>query len=374
MSVPFTYVMSKPFTLCRAGAAWLDVEPTARWLPLGDLADTALLPSDSWPGGGQTAGARTACGTLTSSVFGCLCCLSRVQRPLHLALPSTAVKMMKCGITSHQSANSALWFPLLFSIRCIDLVFPPCLPPLCCSTAELEVRDVTSKPEWEQRYAMSIPVLAAAAADGSGEARLRRGRMRGVVWRVLPVCVMLAGPSRCHLPVPSLCVTTLLNTCSPAGGNACPVPSLQLHSRSPFLTLPLPLTFAFPMCLTPGCPNCRWRCHAPRLASLQTPFKSTLRSSWPSSPSCSRRSDAQHRHERGGGGGSSVCTDAHTQNTELGRARRTRQHPGVCEASATGMRHPCARQRHRSPSCTTQHGPTTTAPHHVQNTEPEAAP
>ncbi|PSC67204.1 glutaredoxin 2 [Micractinium conductrix] len=46
--------------------------------------------------------------------------------------------------------------------------------PSAFSTAELEVRDVTSKPEWEQRYAMSIPVLAAAAADGSGEVEVPR--------------------------------------------------------------------------------------------------------------------------------------------------------------------------------------------------------
>lgn len=43
---------------------------------------------------------------------------------------------------------------------------------LCCSTAELEVRDITSRPEWEAQYSMTIPVLAAAAADGSGEVRV----------------------------------------------------------------------------------------------------------------------------------------------------------------------------------------------------------
>lgn len=33
------------------------------------------------------------------------------------------------------------------------------------------MRDISSRPEWEAAYAMTIPVLAAAAADGSGEVR-----------------------------------------------------------------------------------------------------------------------------------------------------------------------------------------------------------
>lgn len=33
------------------------------------------------------------------------------------------------------------------------------------------MRDITSRPEWEAAYAMTIPVLAAAAPDGSGEVR-----------------------------------------------------------------------------------------------------------------------------------------------------------------------------------------------------------
>lgn len=43
------------------------------------------------------------------------------------------------------------------------------IPSVLCSAAELEVRDITSRPDWEAKYAMTIPVLAAAAADGSGE-------------------------------------------------------------------------------------------------------------------------------------------------------------------------------------------------------------
>ena len=56
-----------------------------------------------------------------------------------------------------------------------------------------------------------------------------------------------------------------------------------------------------------------------------------------------------------------------------GRSRSTRQHPGVWEASATGMRHPCAWQRHHSPRSTTLQGGNRERTPHVQNTEPEAA-
>jgi hypothetical protein len=42
----------------------------------------------------------------------------------------------------------------------------------CCSGAELEVRDIATRPEWEGAYSMTIPVLAAAAPDGSREVRL----------------------------------------------------------------------------------------------------------------------------------------------------------------------------------------------------------
>ncbi|KAL4450541.1 hypothetical protein ABPG77_000897 [Micractinium sp. CCAP 211/92] len=46
--------------------------------------------------------------------------------------------------------------------------------PSVLSAAELEVRDIAAQPEWESKYAMSIPVLAAAAADGSGEVEVPR--------------------------------------------------------------------------------------------------------------------------------------------------------------------------------------------------------
>lgn len=46
--------------------------------------------------------------------------------------------------------------------------------PSALSAAELEVRDITSNPQWEAKYAMSIPILAMAAADGSGEVEVPR--------------------------------------------------------------------------------------------------------------------------------------------------------------------------------------------------------
>ncbi|KAL4439702.1 hypothetical protein ABPG75_002703 [Micractinium tetrahymenae] len=46
--------------------------------------------------------------------------------------------------------------------------------PSVLSAAELEVRDIAARPEWESKYAMSIPVLAASAADGSGEVEVPR--------------------------------------------------------------------------------------------------------------------------------------------------------------------------------------------------------
>ena len=70
--------------------------------------------------------------------------------------------------------------PCLSQPACLPARLPfialprPCPPPPR-STAELEVRDITTQPDWEQRYAMTIPVLAAAAADGSGEVGGRVG-------------------------------------------------------------------------------------------------------------------------------------------------------------------------------------------------------
>lgn len=63
------------------------------------------------------------------------------------------------GHAAHESANRPAHRPLPNQHR--------------RSAAELEVRDITSRPEWEAAYGMTIPVLAAAAADGSGEVRDR---------------------------------------------------------------------------------------------------------------------------------------------------------------------------------------------------------
>ncbi|KAL4853203.1 hypothetical protein ACK3TF_005816 [Chlorella vulgaris] len=48
--------------------------------------------------------------------------------------------------------------------------FMPCR----LSGAELEVRDIATRPEWEAAYSMTIPVLAAAAPDGSREVEVPR--------------------------------------------------------------------------------------------------------------------------------------------------------------------------------------------------------
>jgi hypothetical protein len=112
------------------------------------------------------------------------------------------------------------------------------LPSLaCCSTAQLEVRDITSRPEWEQRYAMTIPVLAAAQADGSGEVRGgvvarwrgRRGRLgaqsesrvvQGAGCRV-PQCGWRRPAMRCSPTVAAF------SPCAPAGGGASPLAALH---------------------------------------------------------------------------------------------------------------------------------------------------
>ena len=74
--------------------------------------------------------------------------------------------------------------------------FAPC----ALTGGRLEVRDITSNPAWEQAFSMTIPVLAAARLDGSGEV--------GAVKACLQCCsatVTVVGPlSRVHsdsLPV-----------------------------------------------------------------------------------------------------------------------------------------------------------------------------
>lgn len=76
------------------------------------------------------------------------------------------------------------------------------LPSISGSAAELEVRDITSRPEWEAKFAMTIPVLAAAAADGSSEVRVHRLQAAGSPWlcgRASICCTLCSGTSSsCH--------------------------------------------------------------------------------------------------------------------------------------------------------------------------------
>ena len=41
--------------------------------------------------------------------------------------------------------------------------------PSLLSGVELEIREISSNPVWESKYAMSVPVLAAIDPDGSNE-------------------------------------------------------------------------------------------------------------------------------------------------------------------------------------------------------------
>jgi len=46
--------------------------------------------------------------------------------------------------------------------------------PSLLTGADIEVRDITTRPEWEQAYAMEIPVLAHASLDNSNEKQIPR--------------------------------------------------------------------------------------------------------------------------------------------------------------------------------------------------------
>lgn len=52
------------------------------------------------------------------------------------------------------------------------------LPSSILYNAEIDVRNISSKPEWMTRYAMQVPVMAAADADGSNEAEIPRASPR----------------------------------------------------------------------------------------------------------------------------------------------------------------------------------------------------
>lgn len=84
------------------------------------------------------------------------------------------------------------WHLQADKLPCVGTVLAP-LPSsprlrLLRSAAELEVRDITAQPEWESQYSLSIPVLAAAAGDGSGEVGAGRGLTRVERWQRGEAC------------------------------------------------------------------------------------------------------------------------------------------------------------------------------------------
>ena len=145
------------------------------------LERAAFLPSPlRWGGQGGVGGAGRGAACLTSAAMPALVHPSAVS-----LLPLEVSRRLPTAACPHCPTAPLSPPPSTEHSECLSGRPPACLPScLTCSGAELEVRDITTNPDWEQRYALTIPVLAVVAGavqGGGGGAGEVGGRASGVL-------------------------------------------------------------------------------------------------------------------------------------------------------------------------------------------------
>ncbi|PRW20758.1 glutaredoxin 2 [Chlorella sorokiniana] len=145
----------------------------------------ALAALHNCPAARHAASERAACSTAAAAAAPALPRRQRHRQLLHRLAASYSVVSDGGGEQGGSGGGGKPWRLIIYSKEgcCLcdglkekveQLLERAQFLPSALSTAELEVRDITSRPEWEAQYSMTIPVLAAAAADGSGEVALPR--------------------------------------------------------------------------------------------------------------------------------------------------------------------------------------------------------